>query len=168
MPPGGGRPSVSWADARREASVASDRNIGYEDGELLLDSQPRVWYAVMSTWINRVYFDWRSSAGGPPTIPTKDFRNRMGFLRVEFLDLAVIEYTAPMPYSVFDDMINSSSKGRFTHDQLVGLPYRTISRARRKVTAALKRARDANSALTRQRTFRRNGRIVRRNGHNVV
>ncbi len=125
---------------------ASDRRVGNEDQfGLEPDAQVGKWYDVMSTWLSRVKFSWTRHAGGPPTIPTSDPQQRRGYLMVEFLDGAVIEYNNAQPYSVFDDLVGSSSKGYFVHYSSANLmhqAYTLISPATRKVTAEMRRLRE--------------------------
>ena len=133
-------------DPVRQSPAASDRLVGNEDNlGLEPDAQVDVWYDVLSTWLNRVRFSWRPVTGGPPTLLTEDPKQRTGYLQVEFLDLAVIMYTDPLPYGVFDDLVNSGSKGQYVwhgRSGLINRPYVTISGPRRKVTAAMRAARE--------------------------
>lgn len=130
----------------RQSPAFSDRTVGNVD-EFGLEPEavPGQWYDVQSTWVSRVFFDWKSALGGPPTQPTDDPKQRSGYLRVEFLSGAVVEYSKPQPYSVFDDLINSSSKGQYIWHASPGLirqPYTLLSPATRKVTAEMRRLRE--------------------------
>ncbi len=131
----------------RTMASASDRTVGNAD-EFGLEPDAKVneWYDVVSTWVSRVRFAWTSTArGGPPSVPTSDPRSRKGYLSVEFLSGATVEYNNPQPYSVFDDMINSSSKGSYIWHASPGLirqPYTLLSPAIRKVTAEMRRLRE--------------------------
>ena len=130
----------------RQSPAFSDRTVGNAD-ELGLepDATWETWYDVVSTWLNRVSFWPKSHFGGPPTPQTKDLKQRTGYLRVEFLDGAVIEYSQPEPYSTFDNLIGSPSKGYYVHHaetHLYTKPYRTISPKTRRVTAEMRRLRE--------------------------
>lgn len=123
----------------------SDRRRGNEDEHgLEEDATIGVWYDVMSTWLSRVRASYTPVRGGPPTPPAKDPKQRMVYLQVEFLDGATVEYTNPQLYSVFDDLINSSSKGQFIWHASPGLirqSYTLLSPATRKVTAEMRKLR---------------------------
>ncbi len=126
----------------RPQGATSDRLTPLEDeaDNLRYTSPIGTWISVFSTWLNRVKFDWRSARGGPPSVPTKDPEQRLGWLTIEFLDLSVIQYTAPLPFRAFDDLVHSSSKGAFLHHSswdLIHADYITISAAKRKVPGQL-------------------------------
>ncbi len=132
---------------QRTSASASDRTRGNADEfGLEPDAQVNEWYDVVSTWVSRVRFAWTSTArGGPPSVPTGDVRGRKGYLSVEFLSGATVEYNNPQPYSVFDDMINSSSKGYYIHhasSQLIKQPYTLLSPAIRRVTHEIRNLRE--------------------------
>lgn len=130
----------------RVSPASSDRMVGNED-QLGLEpnAQVGVWYDVMSTWLSRVRFAWTSTArGGPPTPTTSDPKSRTGYLSVEFLSGATVEYNNPLSYSVFDDLINSSSKGSYIWHASPGLirqPYTLLSPAIRRVTSEMRKLR---------------------------
>ena len=130
----------------RQSPAMSDRRRGNEDEHgLEEDATIGVWYDVMSTWLSRVRASYTPVRGGPPTPPAKDPKQRMIYLQIEFLDGATVEYTAPEPYSTFDDLVNSSSKGMYVHHastHLYGKPYTTLSKATRKVTAEMRKLRE--------------------------
>jgi hypothetical protein len=121
-----------------------------EEGGLEPEAPVNTWIDVMSTWLSRVRFSWAPVRGGPPTQPTKDPKQRTGYLQVEFLSGATVEYTNPQPYSVFDDLINSSSKGYFLHhaqSHLYTQPYTLLSPPIRKVTAEMRKLREPKSRM---------------------
>lgn len=130
----------------RQSPAFSDRTVGNADQfGLEPEAQVGIWYDVMSTWVSRVFFDWKSALGGPPTPTTDDPKQRTGYLRVEFLSGAVVEYSKPQPYSVFDDLINSPSKGQYVHhasSDLYHQPYTLLSPPTRRVTAEMRRLRE--------------------------
>ncbi len=156
---GGGPPDVPTGydfnrefeeNPERQSPAFSDRTVGNADEfGFEPDATVDVWYDVFSTWLRRVRFSWRHPLhGGPPlSLPSTPKNDRLGWLQVEFLDLSVIVYNVPQKYAVFDDLINSSSKGQYIHhasSHLYTTPYTEISGARRKVTQAMRNARDPN------------------------
>lgn len=143
----------------RTMDHASDRRVGLDEHGLEPEALVGPWYDVMSTWLSRVRFSFvplgpGGSFRGPPTAPAADPKQRMGYLSVEFLDGATIQYTDPLPFGVFDDMINSSSKGQYIWHSSAGLihkPYTELSPAIRKVTAEMRRLRAPKSGGRGQR-----------------
>lgn len=124
----------------------SDREVGMFRDDVFIAPLVGEWYDVLSTWLHRIRFDWASPHGkGQPfaePVDESDLRESLGYLTVEFLDLAVVQYV--QPWKVFFDMLNSSSKGRFMHHasaRLTDQPYDEISGPKRKVTKAMRDAR---------------------------
>lgn len=140
---------------QRELQDVSDRRRGLEDEhELEEDARIGVWYQVMSTWLSRVRASYTPVRGGPPTPPTKDPKQRMIYLQIEFLSGATVEYTNPEPYSTFDDLVNSSSKGSYVHHASTHLytkPYTLLSPPTRRVTAEMRKLRAPKSGGRGQR-----------------
>lgn len=126
----------------QQYAYRSDRLTPLEDREdgLQYTVPADTWIRVFSTWLSRVKFSWKSVGGGPPSVPTKDPQQRLGYLTIEFRDLSVIQYSAPLPHRAFDDLVGSSSKGYFLHHgswNLINADYITISAAKRKVSAKM-------------------------------
>lgn len=151
-PPGGtmrGRSERMSTLPERELRDISDRRRGLEDEhELEEDARLGTWYQVMSTWLSRVRASYVPVRGGPPTPPAKDPKQRLVYIQIEFLSGATVEYNNPEPYSTFDDLVNSSSKGQYVHHastHLYGKPYTLLSPATRRVTAEMRRLRSPQS-----------------------
>lgn len=131
----------------------SDREVGMFRDDVYIAPLVGEWYDVLSTWLHRIRFDWTSPNGkGQPfaePVDQGDLRESLGYLTVEFLDLAVVQYV--QPWKVFFDMLNSSSKGRFMHHasaHLATQPYDLISGPKRKVTKAMRASRDVKKRTT--------------------
>ncbi len=141
----------------RESIISSDRTIGLqsdkEKEELLLAGQVGVWIDVFSEYLFKIRFDWVSPwpkfSSGPPSLSRNvPLEQRRGYLTAQFLDLAIVGY-ANEPYKVFQDAINSSSKGSYWWHASSGLQGKSgdkIQKSQRKVTAEMRRARSASRA----------------------
>lgn len=135
-------------DPERESAIASDRLIGIDtiglDDELLFAGEVGKWHDVLSTYLNRVRFDWASNWGGGPPWPPGGGEQRKGYLTVEFLDLAIVEYPGET-FQTFSDLINSASKGSYMWYASSGLQHKTGNKIRdgqRTVTQDMKDKRD--------------------------
>ena len=115
------------------------------------------WISVNSTWLNRIMFKSKQEVNISGEVKQAEY----GDMYVEFLSLALCMYPNT-PRSDFVDLLNSSSKGRWTYYEakLKHRRYTLLRQAQRKVTSAMKLKREPITQFGKKRTYRVRGKVT--------
>lgn len=118
-----------------------------------------IWISTNSTNVNRIRCDRDRDRDGNP--------QKTGTITIEFLDLSLYEYP-DRPLNDFLDLMTSSSKGRYAYYEVRGpgpskpgmgiWPFRKLRGPQRKVTEAMKEARQPRTEEQKRRFYNVGGR----------